>query len=159
MERTPIRVGQVREMPGGLRYIVVGPQLRTANDPAHAWLCQISRTHPNGGRLFGLTVASPGGLHRIKCGIEQRWWRAEDIYEPVVGWSREHLPPPVLTDNPAEVVEGEVRWDSEPYTVVGFSRLGQIAIKWMSADYASNYVHSAQGINTDRLISRPGVTL
>ena len=129
MEHEPIRVGQVRETPNGTPYVILSPGRQD-----QTWWVK--------GRSGTAT------------------WRSCTIHDdPVVGWSREHLPPPVLTANPAEVVEGEVRWDSEPYTVLGFNRLGQIAIKWMSADHASSYVHSVDGVNIDRLVSRPGVTL
>ena len=131
MEHEPIRVGQVREMGCGTRYTVTGRNERFIGE---AWV-----------------LAFDGGATHT--------WLSTFIGHPVVGWSREHLPPPVLTANPAEVVEGEVRLDNDTtYRVRRFDDRGRAAI--------SHFGHSVGAcrwfpdeIAHDPLISRPGVTL
>ena len=130
MEHEPIRVGQVREMPGYTRYTV--------------------------------TDRLEDGLYRARCGDRHHIWRAEDIYEPVVGWSWEHLPPPVLTANPAEVVEGEVRnhVTGGVYRVrIGADGLISAVWPWDLPEDRVDYFYEPDEIVSDVLVSRPGVTL
>ena len=129
---TEIRVGQVRETPNGTPYVVLSPGRRD-----QTWWVK--------GRSGTAT------------------WRSCTIHDdPVVGWSREHLPPPVLTANPAEVVEGEVRycrrqrWPFE-YTVRSVDRVGWTAVVGGRQGWFQRW--SLPLIQSDRLLSRPGVTL
>lgn len=97
------------------------------------------------------TVVMNGAVHE--------WFQFTMHRDPVVGWSREYLPPPVLTANPAEVVEGEVRLDNDTtYQVRGFDNRGRAAISHLGHSVgACRWLPDE--IAHDPLISRPGVTL
>lgn len=70
-------------------------------------------------------------------------------------------PPPTVTNNPREIVQGEIRMDgATPYTVHGFSVTGGIAIKFDTDLIAPRYFGwDVEAISSDRLAHRPGVTL
>jgi hypothetical protein len=131
MEHEPIRVGQVRQLSRSTpRYTI------TAIDDINA-----------------RATLTMDDTHSTS-------WEFHYVHEdPVVGWSREHLPPPVLTANPAEVVEGEVRYDGELYRVHSFCDDGSPNLTWLDIPDEPTLGHPLKEINGDRLVSRPGVTL
>jgi hypothetical protein len=135
MEHEPIRVGQVREFGRAGQYAV------TANDGYRAELVYVSGPWTGG----------------------RRNWLSPTIEDdPVVGWSREHLPPPVLTANPAEVVEGEVRVMSDDsvgeYAITAVTP-GRHGIETDFGRDGRNSLSFLTTVTSDRLVSRPGVTL
>jgi hypothetical protein len=76
----PIRVGQVREIGRTGAYYTI----TEIDSTGKAWL-------------------TTGGNHRTT------WPDEYVLRDTVVGWSREHMPPPKRTMDPREIVTGEVR--------------------------------------------------